>query len=361
VAVLVIGVTLTMSVRNRQIRAEQQRFDAALTQIGQQREAAVGASDKLAAYNQLLVLPEGLKAIVGADKPGRPERIAAEQTAIATAIDQVAGIERLPVSAIELVAAPPTGGVTGTGRMQLVAHAGQQYALIGGTVYSIDPRAKTLLRILGKGDSIGGTSVGQVVGIVWRIDTLFAFTETQGFTLGTAGWTATPLAATGRKAVSVESFDGNLYFLEPERGQIVKFAAGSYAQTPQPWSSTKSTTDLSLALDFTIDRDIYILLSDGRILDYFQGELKTSFAPTTVPPLAGASAITTTEEGRWLYMIDPQDGRIIRVGRDGNLAGVYKPTDGAQSLVGAKDIAVDEATGTVYVLTAEGVVSVRLP
>lgn len=361
VAVLILGVVLTMSVRNRQIRAEQQRFDNAVAQIGQQREAAVGAADKLAAYNQLLLLPDSLTAIVGADKPGRPERIAAERAAILSAIDQVGGVERLPVSAIELVAAPPTGGMGGAGRTQIVAHAGQQYALIGGTVYSIDPRAKALTRILGKGDTIGGASVGQVVGISWRIDTLFAFTETQGFTLGTAGWTATPLAATGRKASSVESFDGNLYFLEPERGQIVKFAAGSYAQTPQPWSSTKATTDLSLALDFTIDRDIYILLSDGRILDYFQGELKTSFAPTTVPPLAGANAITTAEESRWLYLIDPKEGRIIRVGRDGNLAGIYKPAEGAQTFAGAKDIAVDEATGTVYLLTDEGVVSVRLP
>ncbi|MFN8537221.1 MAG: hypothetical protein U0232_07060 [Thermomicrobiales bacterium] len=361
VVVLVAGVVLTLSVRNQQIRSERQRFDNALAQIGQQREAALGSADKLAAYNQLLVLPDSLGKIPGAEKPGRPERIAAERTAIAAAVDQVAGVERLSAEMVQLVAAPPTAGSAGTGRPQIVAHDGKQYALVGGTVYNVDPRAKAMTRILGKGDNVGGVSVGQVVGIVWRVDTLFAFTETQGFVLGGSGWATTPLAATGRKATAVESFDGNLYFLEPERGQIVKFASGSYAQTPQPWSSTKATTDLSLALDFSIDRDIYILLSDGRILDYFQGEMKTSFAPTTVPPLAGANAITTAEEGRWLFLVDPKEGRIVRVGRDGTIAGIYKPADGGQSIAGARDIAVDGATGTVYVLTDAGVVSVRLP
>jgi hypothetical protein len=361
VAVLVVGVTLTMSVRNRQIRGEQQRFDAALAQVSQQREAALASADKLAAYNQLLLLPDSLGKIAGGDKPGRPERINAERAAIAQAVDQVAGVERLSAEMVQLVAAPPAAGAADAGRPQIVAHDGQQYALIGGIVYNVDPRARTLTRILGKGDNVGGVSVGQVVGIAWRVDTLFAFTETQGFALGASGWTTTPLAATGRKAAAVESFDGNLYFLEPERGQIVKFAAGSYAQTPQPWSSTRATTDLSLALDFTIDRDIYILLSDGRILDYYQGEMKTSFAPTAVPPLAGASAIATTEEGRWLYLLDTKEGRIARVGRDGNLAGIYKPAEGVQGFANARDIAVDAKTGTVYLLTDEGVVSVRLP
>lgn len=361
VVVLIAGVVLTLSVRNRQIRGEQQRFDNALAQIGQQREAALGSADKLAAYNQLLVLPDSLGKIPGAEKPGRPERIAAERAAIAAAVDQVAGVERLSAEMVQLVAAPPAAGSATTGRPQIVAHDGKQYVLVGGIVYNADPRAKAMTRILGKGDNVGGVSVGQVVGIVWRVDTLFAFTETQGFVLGGSGWTTTPLAATGRKAAAVESFDGNLYFLEPERGQIVKFASGSYAQTPQPWSSTKATTDLSLAIDFSIDRDIYILLSDGRILDYFQGEMKTSFAPTTVPPLAGASAITTSEGGRWLFLVDPKEGRIVRVGRDGTIAGIYKPVDGAQSIAGARDIAVDGATGTIYVLTDAGVVSVRLP
>ena len=359
--VVVLAVVLTFSVRNRQIRGEQQRFDAAMEQLSRQRTAALAAPDKLAAYNQLLLLPEKLGTVANADKPGRPERVAAERVALVAALDQVAGVQRLSATAIQLVAPLPSTSGPIVGRPQLVASKDQQFALLNGIVYSIDGRAKAFTRILGKGDTIGGASVGQVIGIVWRVDALFAFTETQGFVRGATGWTAMPLAATGRKASAIDSFDGNLYFLEPERGQIVKFASGAYAQTPQPWSSTKATTDLSLALDFTIDKDIYTLLSDGRILDYYQGEMKTSFAPSTVPPLAGASAITTATDGRWLYLADPKEGRIVRLGRDGNVAGVYKPAEGGKGFVGVRDIAIDETTSTLYMLTDEGVVSARLP
>lgn len=359
-AVAVLVVVLILSVRNRQIRGEQQRFDDALDEVARARAAAVAAPDKLAAYNQLLALPERLGVIPGADRPGRPERIAAERASIAVALDQVAGVERLSAASIALVAPLPATGGAIVGRPQLVAGKDQQFALINGIVYSVDGRGKTLTRILGKGDTVGGVSVGQLVGIAWRVDALFAFTETQGFVRGATGWTATPLAATGRKAAAVESFDGNLYFLEPERGQIIKFASGSYGQTPQPWTGTKATTDLGLALDFAIDKDIYILLSDGRILDYYQGELKTSFAPSTVPPIAGAGAIAVAPEGRWLYLLDAKEGRIVRLGRDGTLGGSYKPADG-KALGGARDLAVDEATGTLYLLTDEGVVGVKLP
>ena len=361
VILVALGITLTVSVRNRQIRGEQQRFDAALANVATQREAALGTADKLAAYNRLLVLPESLNTIVGADKPGRPERIAAERTAIVGALDQVAGVERLPPTNIQVVA-PLTGATGASGaRPQVVASGGQQFVLRDGTVYSVDSRAQTLVRLLGKGDTISGVSVGQIVGITWRVDTLFAFTETHGFVRTTTGWTTMPLAATGRKASAVESFDGNLYFLEPERGQIVKFASGSFAQTPQPWSSTRATTDLSLAVDFAIDMDIYILLSDGRVLDYFQGELKTSFAPVTVPPFAGTSAITIAPEGRWIYLVDPKEGRIMRLGRDGNLANIYKPVTDAPALTNVRDIAIDESTGTLYLLTDAELIAVRLP
>ena len=81
--VLVLAAVLTVSVRNRQIRAEQQRFDTAVAEISRLRTAATAAPDKLAAYSQLLLLPDKLGSIVNADKPGRPEQIATERAALA--------------------------------------------------------------------------------------------------------------------------------------------------------------------------------------------------------------------------------------------------------------------------------------
>lgn len=361
---VLVGVTVIflLSMRNHQIRSERERFDGALARVTGAREAALASPDRLAAHSQILALPAALDAIPSADKPGRPERIAAERAAILAALDRVDGIERLPAASIQLLApVPAVSGGTPAARAQVVVGGGQQYVLANGIVYQVDGRAKALTKLLTRGDTIGGLSVGSVIGITWRVDSLVVVTETQAFVRDGSGWAPLPLAAGGRKPAAIDSFDGNLYFLEPERGQIAKYPSGAYAQASQPWSNNKVNGDLNVAVDMAIDKGIDVLLSDGRILDFFQGEMKAIFTPLAVPPLAGATALGVAPDGKWLFVIDPAEGRLIRLGRDGGVSAVYKPADGAKSFVGARDVAVDEAAGVVYVLTDEGLLSVRLP
>ncbi len=359
--IVILVALLLLSLRNYQITAERARFDTALATITDTRVAAQSSPDRQAAHLQLLALPTQLSAIPAADKPGRPERIAAEGAALAAALDQVDGVQRLPTTAIQLLAPLPTGAANAVARPQIVVGDGKQFVLHNGTVYGVDGRG-ALAKILAKGDTLSGVGVSAILGIAWRVDSLFAYTETQGFVRDGAGnWSPLPLSAGGRKVTAVDSFGGNLYFLEAERGQIVKYAAGAYNQAPQPWSSSKTNVGLTAAIDMTIDTDIYALLADGRVLDLYQGEIKATHAPTVVPPLAGAAAITTATNGKWLYIADQREGRIIRLGRDGTQLGVFKPADGAKSFSGAREIAIDEATNTAYLLTDEGLLSVRLP
>ncbi len=361
VGLLVFVAVLLVSLRNHQARVEQARFDGALAQVAQAREAASALPDRQAAHVQLLALPEQLKNIPAADKPGRQERIAAEAAAINAARDQVGGIQRLAPDAVNVLGALPPGALAVNARPQIVVGGGKQYVFANGTVYLADGRG-TLTKILVKGDLIGGTAAGALLGIAWRETNLFAYSETQGFVRDNAGaWTMSPLAANGRKATAVESFVGNLYILEAERGQIIKWAAGAFNQSPQPWSSSKTNADLNLAVDFTIDADIYALLSDGRVLDLYQGEVKATLSPAVVPPLAGATAIASTLEGKWLYLLDAREGRIVRMGRDGTQITVYKPAPDAKTFTNAREIAVDEKANTAYLLTDDGLVSVRLP
>jgi len=356
---LTVGVVLT--VRSQRAQAEQARFDSALAMVAQKREAATTATDRQAAHNQLLMLPATLAVIPAADKPGRPERIVAEAAAIQIAQDRVDGVQRIAADAIALLAPWPANAAPNGTRPQLVVGDGKQYILSNGTVYWINS-GKALTKLLGKGDTVAGVSVGAILGLAWRESSLFVYTETQGFVRDSGGiWTALPLAANGRKITASESFGGNLYFLEAERGQIVKYASGSYNQSPQPWSTSKLNADLVQAVDLTIDTDIYVLLGDGRVLDLYQGDVKATLTPATVPTLAGATAIASTLDGKWLYILDQREGRIVRLGRDGSQVTVYKPADGARSFTGGRDLAVDEATNTVYLTTDEGLLTVRLP
>lgn len=357
--IAVAALLLVTSVRGHQARAAEERFSAALNGVVGAREAAVAAPDRAAARARLLALRGELDAIPTGEQPGRQERIAAERVSLARAVDQVDGVQRLGAAEVQLLA--PAPGAAG-GRPQIVLGGGQQFVLLDGTLHAVDGRGKALSKILAKGDSVGGAGVGQVLGAAWRLDSLLAFDESRAYIRDAAGkWSALPLAAAGRKPVAADTFDGNLYLLEAERGQIVKFASGAYATAPQPWSSTKANGELGLAVDMTIDKDIYVLLSDGRILDFFQGELKGQFVPGVVPALAGASAIHAAPDGKFLYVADPREGRIVRLGRDGNVVATYKAAEGANSFAGAREIAVDEGAGVAYLLTDEGLLSVRLP
>jgi hypothetical protein len=357
--VLTIGAILV--VRSQRAHAEQARFDDALVAVARAREAATVAADRQAAHNQLLALPATLAVIPAADKPGRPERIAAEAAAIRDAQDKVDGVQRLPAASVTLLAPWPANAAPGGARPQLVLGDNKQYILSNGTVYWLNG-GKALTKLIAKGDTVAGVSVGAILGIAWREDSLLVYTETQGFVRDTGGtWTVLPLAASGRKGTANDSFGGNLYFLEAERGQIVKYPSGSYSQSPQPWSSSKLNAELTQAVDLTIDTDIYTLLGDGRILDLYQGDVKATLNPATIPALAGATAIDSTLNGKWLYVLDPREGRIVRLGRDGGQVTAYKPADGARPFMGARDLAVDETANTAYLVTDEGVLAVRLP
>lgn len=357
--IAVAALLLVTSVRGHQAGAAEERFSTALNGVVSAREAAVAAPDRAAARTRLLALRGELDAIPTGEQPGRQERVAAERASLARAVDQVEGVQRLGAAEVQLLA--PAPGAAG-GRPQIVLGGGQQFVLLDGTLYAVDGRGKALSKILARGDSAGGASVGQLLGAAWRLDSLLAFDESRGYIRDAAGkWSALPLAAAGRKPAAADTFDGNLYLLEAERGQIVKFASGAYASAPQPWSSTKANGELGLAVDMTIDKDIYVLLSDGRILDFFQGELKGQFVPGVVPALAGASAIHAAPDGKFLYVADPREGRIVRLGRDGNVVATYKAAEGTTPFAGAREIAVDEGAGVAYLLTDEGLLSVRLP
>ncbi|HEX5501474.1 MAG TPA: hypothetical protein VFW96_02555 [Thermomicrobiales bacterium] len=359
----VLVVALVFSVRGHQTKVAADRFDAALAQVTRGREAAVASRDRVAAHTQLLDLRTRLGAIPVDGHPAWQERVAAEGVALAQALDKVDGVQRLAAGQIALLATAPVPPGSTAQRPQIVLGAnGQQFVLLGDTVYAVDGKAKTLAKALGKGDNVAGVTVGPLLGIAWRIDKLLAFDDSHGYIRDASGaWTALPLGASGFKPAAGDTFDGNLYLLAPDRNQIVKFASGDYAAAPQPWSSTAANGDLALAVDMSIDKDIYVLLSDGRVLDFFQGEVKGTYTPTAVPPLAGATALYAAPDGKYLFAVDPREGRIVRLGRDGAVLATYKAADGAPSFAGAREITVDEAANIAYVLTDQGLLAVHLP
>lgn len=347
--------------RTVQANAANARFTAQVQEIATAREQAVASPDKQAAHDRLLALRQSLAALPVTGHARWQEQVAREAAALAGAIDTVDGVTRIEPSQIRVLAQGPVPGAANAARPRLVLGNGQLFVLRDGTLFMADAGKQGYTRVLGRGDVVGGTPVGTLRGVVWRGDLLLAFDEAYTYARGTTTWTAAPLAAKGLRPDAVDTFDNNLYLLTRDTGEIAKFAAGQYNSPPQVWANAKNSATLTQGIDLAVDKDIYLLLADGRVADLYQGAEKSVFTPAVVPPLTSATALDAAQGGKYLFILDAASGRILRLTRDGAPLAIYKAPPGATTLASATEIAVDEPANMAYIVTDTGLLAMQLP
>jgi hypothetical protein len=171
------------------------------------------------------------------------------------------------------------------------------------------------------------------------------------------------------------SFDGSFYLLDPATGQILKFDSEHLSVDPDSWTETNAAVELNHARDMVVDSSIFVLLDDGRILNYYRGALDSSFSsdvPKNVSDptvLYGSSGANGTN---FLYLADRGDGsgRISRIDRQGKLSEQYLLPSSEQDgfVPGANlafsnidDLVVNEATGQVIILSGDQIWSATIP
>jgi hypothetical protein len=121
-----------------------------------------------------------------------------------------------------------------------------------------------------------------------------------------------------------------------------------------------------------VDRGICVLTAEGEIAFYFRGVADGSFRPEVEPPLADPIAIARGTETDALYLAETNGtgGRILRFDRDGqNVRQLLLPpswqadgmTEATDELAHVSDIAVDEASGTVYFVGRNGIWRASIP
>jgi hypothetical protein len=235
--------------------------------------------------------------------------------------------------------------------------------LVGGGVYQIDPAGRQLIRMLAPGDAIDGRTVDPIAAAAADGDGLVAADDASTFVWTPDGhWTASPLASLADAslgAAPVAAYGDALYALDPG-GRIVKFGIGANAEA-SVWAASDTFPDLTKARDLAVDGSVHVLLGDGRVLTFFQHALKSSVLPEVTPPLAQPAYLAQMVHSGALYIVDPPTriggsaGRLVRVGADGAARQFILPGDGpgASRLARAQDVAVDERSGSVY-LVADG-------
>lgn len=358
VLVAILATALVISVRNSHARAHAAKIETAFNTVVSQRQQGEQATDPTVARAFFLASQQSLReaVAVGLD----PVRATQQQTAIATDMDKILKIERLAnVQVIGGVPAAPEGISP-----RVFLGNGQVYVFTD-ALYRLESNGTTLVRLIGSGDKVGDATVGTLEGATWGDGAPIVFDGSAAYTFDPtkASWSKQPVGTFGTPhtgIVSVNGYSGNLYLLKPDSAQILKFSAGAFASAPEDWTAGLDTSNLGNAVDIQIDGHIYVLLKDGRILDLYRSTVAGTLVPTVTPAVTNAVGLSEQPDRPYFYVGDNQ-GRILRITREGQVVQQFEAKDGDSSLSDMKDIEVDDGTGTAYVLTGKALVSVRLP
>ncbi len=303
------------------------------------------------------------------DEGAQAEEIAPRQAAITAARDQIDNVIR--VSNLARIGTLPTG-LHGGGTDAELTGAG--LFLVNGGLYQIRTDERQVIPILEQGETTGDVEVGKLYGVALDATGLHVTDGVHAFTLQPDGdWKPVALKDIndlGRwDPGPVGAFGGSIYILETEFRNIYRFEteAGSSAE-PHDWVLPSVRPDLVNAVDMAIDRNIYVLLdnedSPDEVLTYSQGDLKERVEV----PYAGDSKPTSLLIGpatRYLYVAvkNGDDGAIVVFdGSSGDAWQLKIPADFSASeadvaapFEGLQDIAVDEDSGTLYLVNEDAV------
>jgi len=147
-------------------------------------------------------------------------------------------------------------------------------------------------------------------------------------------------------------YNGNLYVLTASGNQIVKMRPqGNGYEAGTPWiTSTLSGTTLSSARALAIDGNIYVL-SGSKINSFLSGREQTFETDDISPIMDNATDITATDDNEYIYILEPDEKRVIVFDKQGKLVAQYINDE----LANALSIFVRETS--IIVLTKTGAFS----
>lgn len=169
---------------------------------------------------------------------------------------------------------------------------------------------------------------------------------------------------TFHKASAIKDWSSRVYLLDTASSQIWKYTYKGLSEkfgSAEPYL-TDNTVDISNAVDFAIDSNVYVLKSTGDVLKFLAG-VKAEFYINHPPfnALNNSTVIYTKDKLNDVYVLDSKEGRILVFGKDtktGNLD--YKSQYLIDGVGEIRDLYVDVTTKKMYVLTASKVYEVAM-
>jgi len=240
-----------------------------------------------------------------------------------------------------------------------------------GSVFEYDVTRGTCARILGNGIAVGEQRAGPILAIarvprdraspdvaggVWlaAIDSdKWLYLRHQGRWEKPVPLAAEPERPWKDRNVDLEGFNGYIYVLKGERGQILRYD-GAFGWTVWRWITDPSQTKIENTVDIVIDGVIYALLDEpkGTVQVLKGGTYERTITyqvyPSTILP---GQVVTDLEnlDSPYLYVLDRQENRLIQLYKDRQPA-LVRQLRGPQDadLANLQAAAVREREGVFY-------------
>ncbi|MFA6992620.1 MAG: hypothetical protein WC269_05100 [Candidatus Gracilibacteria bacterium] len=166
-----------------------------------------------------------------------------------------------------------------------------------------------------------------------------------------------------RKGVALKDWSNRIYILDPEGKQIWKYAYKGTREafgTAEPYfiEDPESKIDVSKAVDFAIDSNLYLLMNDGQIFKFYGGKPLDGFSIMDAPlnKLRAPSKIYTNDKLDYVYVLDSKTSRILVYIKDARTSNLKYQTQYLIEDIGEiRDILVDPEDKKMLLLTASKV------
>lgn len=160
----------------------------------------------------------------------------------------------------------------------------------------------------------------------------------------------------------LRTFDGKLYALDPTAQQIMKYEPvdAGYPNVPTPYF-TEPHPELAKATDLAIDGNIYVTLSDGKILKFKEGQPDTFDIRGLGEPLRQPTIVAVDQNvlDSSIYVVDEALQRIVQFRPDGLFVRQFRADGAAFNAI--QDVQVDEQNNRLYLIGKGVVYTVTLP
>ena len=152
----------------------------------------------------------------------------------------------------------------------------------------------------------------------------------------------------------IGSYAGNVYILDKRESQVYRYPGASIPKSN--WLTEGVETNLEDAKEMIIDGTIWVLKESGELKRFSNGNPVVFSLYGAVPPVTHPSSFYTDENSDNLYVLDPENSRIVVATKGGEFVNQYV----ADELKSAQFIAVSEKDKKIFIVTKDKVFGMNI-